>query len=161
MPTHRLVDDVDFPSRADASVLLSQPVDVDAATLFGALTDDRAWEQWLGIRVEWTSPPGPTATRTVHNGPIAIDEQFFGWDEGERLSFCFTHSPFPVHAFVEDYRCVDLGPDRARLDWTLAADARFGLAATAAVQAVALLGRRGLPKLAELLADEPERFRPA
>ena len=133
--------------------------DVPVEQLWRSLLDAAAWEHWLELdKLYWTSeePLGLHATRTIEVGSDIIEEYFFDWDEGRRMSFHFVRSTLPIRAMAEDY-LVEANGTGSRLTWTFRVDAFFIL--------VPLLNGRmksaaakGFPKLEALIKSDPERF---
>ena len=113
------------PVRFHNSVVLP----VSRARLFEVFADPDSWSKWAtGIGgVEWTSPEpyGPGTTRTVTFwGGVKVYEDFFAYDpEAGHMAFCFYGTTEPIWTrFGENYQVADLGPNRCRLDWTVAYD---------------------------------------
>ncbi|UUZ61362.1 SRPBCC family protein [Nocardioides sp. B-3] len=80
-----------------------------AATLWAALAADDAVVSWgvgaTGMR--WTTPK-PYGVGTVREVTVAgiatVREQFYRWDEGQRMSFFVAESTRPgIRRMVEDY----------------------------------------------------------
>lgn len=97
------------------------------AVLWAALVDGDTWTKWSGLsKVTWTSPQpfSVGTTRTVEGNGNTIEEEFFIWDEGERMAFYVTATNLPVKAFAEDYKLVDT-PQGCELQWAFRADANF------------------------------------
>lgn len=143
-----------FFDRAPARVVLHQDVPASADALFASFADAAAWKAWLGIDVEWTSPPGPDATRIVRTVGAEIHERFFLWEPGQGVAFFFELSPLPIRAFAEDYRITPTGPTSSRLTWTIAIDGNPVIARGVAL-VMRINGMRALPKLARFLRDNP------
>ncbi|MFT5223699.1 MAG: hypothetical protein ACI867_002023 [Glaciecola sp.] len=147
----------EFFTAAPVRVVTTRELPTDAATAFRCLADGDAWKQWLGIDVTWTSEPGPGATRTVISGGQQLDEHFFVWEPAERMAFRLDASSLPVTAFAEDYVLSSTGPSSCQLAWTVAVDGN-PIVARAVAAALKLMAIRSLPKLANLLRDEPARW---
>lgn len=97
------------------------------SVLWAVLVDGESWTKWLTLnKVTWTSdqPFGVGTTRTVVGDGSIIEEEFFIWDEGERMAFYVTATNMPVKAFSEDYKLVDT-PGGCELHWAFRADANF------------------------------------
>jgi hypothetical protein len=80
--------------------------------------------------IEWTSPLGVGATRTVvmPGNSAALHEYFFRWEEGRRHSFYATEANRPLFgALAEDY-LVEPTPSGCRLTWTFAMEGNRGTA---------------------------------
>lgn len=155
--------DASYVTAAPTRNTLRQPINVPASTLFNCLADGPAWNEWLGITVEWTTPEprGVGTTRTVTTNGQRIDEYFFVWDEGERMAFRFDRSTLPLSAFVEHYECVAVSDSSCALEWSYGYDWGGPLAPMMAPAFGAFFGfnaKRGLKKLAALLESDPTRF---
>lgn len=149
--------DVDFATSGPRHTTLRQPIAKPADALFRCLVDGPAWNEWLGIDVEWTSPEpfGIGTTRTVKSGPATIDEYFLAWEEGRRMCFRFERcSLLPVSAFAEDYVITAKGDNNCELAWSYAY--KWGgplepVFAPAFGKFFAFNCKRGLKKLAALM----------
>jgi hypothetical protein len=79
-------------------------------------------------KVEWTSPKpfGVGTTRTVHlMGNMNAFEEFVEWERGKRMAFTFVGcSKNATDKFIEDYRVIDLGDGRCKVQWYLAMEPR-------------------------------------
>jgi len=156
--------DADYATGGPNQNTIVQPIGVSASTLFNCLADGPAWNEWLGIEVEWTSPEphgvGTTRTVTTGNGQ-RIDEYFVAWDAGERMAFRFDRTTLPMNAFAEQYDCVSTGDGRCELRWSYAYEwggplpsvlgKLFGVG-------FGLMAKRSAKKLAALLEGDPDRF---
>jgi hypothetical protein len=123
-------DDI-FLSSAPAITTHVLDVPVPATTLWDALAADDAVASW---------GPGATASRWVGDRPygvgtvrevtvggvVTVREQFYRWDEGERMTFFVAESTRPgIRRMAEDY-VVESTPTGSRLTWTVALEvARF------------------------------------
>ena len=94
--------------------------------VWAALVDGDSWTKWLDLdKVTWTSPkPFRVGTTRTVEGQGILEEEFFIWDEGERMAFYVTATDLPVKAFAEDYKLVDT-PDGCEIQWAFRADANF------------------------------------
>lgn len=119
--------DADYPSRAPHRFVMEREVATSADALFSLLADPEAWPKWFpdmrGMR--WISPEGERARvgsiRRADTGSGDVIEHFVAWDVGRRLAFYAHQMTTPlVSEFFEDYVISPLGPDRARLVWTVA-----------------------------------------
>lgn len=94
--------------------------------LMETLRGDTVWSEWAPAlkKVVWTSkkPYAKNSTREVSlAGGMMVRENFFHWDENERVAFYVTESNIPgLEAFAEDYLIERLGPNETRLTWTVA-----------------------------------------
>lgn len=97
------------------------------SVVWAALLDGESWTKWLDLtKVTWTSPQPfcEGTTRTVE-GHSTMEEEFFIWDEGERMAFYVTASDLPlVKAFAEDYKLVET-PTGCDIHWAFRCDANF------------------------------------
>lgn len=97
------------------------------SVVWAALVDGDSWPKWLsGLeKVTWTSPqPFRVGTTRTVEGQGIMEEEFFIWDEGERMAFYVTATNMPVKAFAEDYKLVDT-PDGCEIQWAFRGDANF------------------------------------
>jgi uncharacterized protein YndB with AHSA1/START domain len=116
----------------NAPVQLETTVVIDAPReeVFRVLEDGESWPKWVGAitRVDWTSPKPfeVGTTRTVYmQGNQVADEEFFLWEQNQRMAFYFLRASFDAfRRFAEDYQLEDPGGNRTRLTWTFAADPR-------------------------------------
>jgi hypothetical protein len=99
-----------------------------------------AWDVWTeltrdgtlgwcrGLRITWLSPRpfgvGTKRQAKLFGGAmLAVQEEYFIWEEGRRLAFCVTSVRPPAYRrSAEDCAVAPLGPDRCRFTWTLAFD---------------------------------------
>jgi uncharacterized protein YndB with AHSA1/START domain len=131
MPKRRELTRVggDYLTSAPVTAKLQQSIPASADETFRCLEDPDAWPQWIsGLEsVRWTSPKpfGVGTTRTVENGRVVIEEEFFAWEDRRRMSFCFTATTDPVFgAFAEDYLVEPRSDDRCELTWRYAFECR-------------------------------------
>lgn len=104
----------------------------DPAAVWAALTADDALVSWSTVvsGMEWTSrrPFGVGTTRTVTlGGLVRLDERFYRWDEGARMTFTVDAASIPgLRRFAED---IVLAPhaEGTRLTWTFALEGGFAL----------------------------------
>jgi hypothetical protein len=144
---------------AKGTVKVSHAFPFPPSAVWAALLDARAWTEWLPItKVTWTSPPpfGVGTTRIVEIGDQAVDETFFGWEEGARMAFRFEKSSLPLSAAVEDYRVVPTATG-CELVWLGKASAMWPLGGLISRQLAGSL-KAGMPKLEALIAADPKRF---
>ncbi|MBF6302361.1 SRPBCC family protein [Nocardia amamiensis] len=93
--------------------------------VWAALTGDDALVSWSTVitGIQWTSPRpfGVGATRTVTLGHlIRLDERFYRWDDGERMTFTVDAASIPgLRRFAEDIALAPHG-EGTRLRWTFA-----------------------------------------
>jgi len=153
----------DYPLTGPNHRTLVMPISVPSTTLFRCLEDGPAWNEWLGIDVEWTSPEpfGVGTTRTVRTGGQTIDEYFLTWIDGQAMGFRFDRATLPVKAFAELYDCVPNGTDSCELRWSYAFE--WGgplepILGRAFAAGFAFNCKRSLNKLALLLETHPERW---
>ena len=121
----RVVDPT-FLETAPAIGHLIQTIPASTEATFRCLEDPDSWPQWIGAitGVEWTSPRpfgvGTTRTVTIRPGG-SIEEEFFLWEDGRRMSFYFTRCGLPFFsAFAEDYQLSPRGKDGCELRWSWA-----------------------------------------
>ena len=98
--------------------------------IFDVFEDPQSWVDWaLPIQnVAWTSPKpfGVGTTRTVSMmGGLEGYEEFVEWERGKRMAFTFVGcNKNATEKFVEDYRVVELGKGRCRVQWYMAMEVR-------------------------------------
>jgi hypothetical protein len=78
---------------------------------------------------EWTSARpfavGTTRRMSVGFGALKLDEHFFRWEEGRRMSFYLVESNLPLFTrMAEDYLVEETSPTGCRFTWTIAAEPR-------------------------------------
>ncbi|KZF11983.1 MULTISPECIES: SRPBCC family protein [Rhodococcus] len=124
-------------SAADAAFIRSAPLvithriesEATCESLWQTLTSDGALTSWAhGITgADWTSdrPFGVGTTRTVRAGAFAaLNERFFRWDEGHRMSFYVESASLPgFKRFAEDL-VLEPTSTGSRLTWTFAVQAQ-------------------------------------
>ncbi len=127
MPKPRAMKTVgaDYLDTAPVHEALIHPMPVSAELAFRALEDPDSWPEFVGAinAVEWTSPKpyGIGTTRTIQGPGGAIEEEFWGWEDGRSMGFWFTASAVPVFAaFAEEWRVEPTGEDTCRLTWRYA-----------------------------------------
>ncbi len=155
--------DADYATSGPNQKTLSQSIAAPAEALFRCLEDGPAWKEWLGIDVEWTSPPpyGVGATRSVTTNGQTIDEYFLVWERGRRMNFRFDQTTLPMAAFAEDYRIVSSGATTCVLEWSYAYEWDGPLPSIGAPLFGAVFtakAKRSLKKLAKLMESSGSRF---
>jgi carbon monoxide dehydrogenase subunit G len=92
--------------------------------VWAALVSPNSVADWTPLlrSIEWTSPLGEGATRTVvlplH--ALTLHEYFFRWEEGRRYSFYASEADRPLLSrLAEDY-LVEPDGDGTRFTWTFA-----------------------------------------
>ncbi|MEL6185168.1 MAG: SRPBCC family protein [Myxococcota bacterium] len=114
--------DPGFVEQAPVRFTVERELPCTPERLFEIFEDAEAWTKWAGLKfVTWTSekPYGAGTTRTVGVGPIEIDEVFFTFDRGERMSFYVASGTTQLlAAFAEDYRVRAVGTDRCHFSWS-------------------------------------------
>ena len=106
-------------------------LDTTPAEVFAIFDDASSWPKWFAgmHKVAWTSgePHGVSATRTVWMAPLlTLDERFFRWEPGRRISFFLTgHSQPLAHALAEDYLLEETAPGKTRFTYTVAMEPRL------------------------------------
>ena len=108
------------------SMLVQRP----AAHVWDELARDHALE-WCRIldRVEWrsTRPFGVGTKRFAKSlkGLVNLDELFFRWEEGRRMSFYVERTNSPLfRRFAEDYLVEPVGAESCTFTWTVAVEPR-------------------------------------
>jgi hypothetical protein len=133
---------VRFPCRpADASFFDDAPmrfkneVELSAgpAAVFAILEDASTWPRWFsGMRdAVWTSAKagGVGSTRRVSLAMLTLDERFYHWEPGRRLSFYLTSQSMPLaHSLAEDYLLEELTPMTTRFTYSVALEPRLAVA---------------------------------
>ena len=152
----------DYPFSGPNSTTLKQVIDKPIESLFASFEDAPAWNEWLGLDVEWTSerPFGVGTTRTVAVSNQQFDERFTAWDEPRKITFYFERGTLPLSAFAEDYTLTSTGPGRCELAWTFAYEWSGPLPAVFGRifgMVFASVGKRGLQKLAKMMVST-DRF---
>ncbi|NND75774.1 MAG: hypothetical protein HKN44_12285 [Ilumatobacter sp.] len=158
----RAVDE-DYPLVGPNQNTIRQPIEVPAFSLFRCLADGPAWEEWLGLTVEWTTPEphGVGTTRTVRGTGVKIEEYFFTWVEGELMGFRFARASMPVKAFAERYECIEVDDHACELAWSYAFEwggALGGVIGKVFGAVFAFKCRRAVRRLAKLLESDPARY---
>ncbi|UJC80213.1 SRPBCC family protein [Rhodococcus erythropolis] len=121
--------DEDFIRSAPVRITHRIESEATCESVWQTLTSDGALASWArGITgADWTSarPFGIGTTRTVRAGAFAaLNERFFRWDEGHRMTFYVESASLPgFKRFAED---LVLEPTSAgsRLTWTFAVQAQ-------------------------------------
>jgi hypothetical protein len=123
---------------ATAPVVHRYPVKlpVSPRRVWESIASDESMQAWKALRVPrltWTSPRpfGVDTTREVvlPLGAMTVRERFFRWDEGKGYSFYVESANRPVlNRFAEDY-VIEPDGAGALLTWTIAIEARRGVAA--------------------------------
>ena len=108
------------PSRFVETIEIALP----AETVWAELTRDGTLDWCRGLQITWLSsrPFGVGTKRQAKLlGLLRVDEEYFIWEEGRRMTFFVTAVRPPAYRrSAEDYRVEELGPDRCRFTWTLA-----------------------------------------
>jgi len=131
--------------------------------IFGVLLDGDAWARWAMpiTAVDWTSgfPIVVGSKRTVYmRGGLVGYEEFIAYEHGARMAFRFNDaSKKGIEAFAEDYRVVDLGSGRCRVDWTMAMSTGrdSGLADKIIGPVMSFMLQRMLKKFGRLVESTP------
>jgi carbon monoxide dehydrogenase subunit G len=92
--------------------------------VWAALVSPNSVADWTPLlrSIEWTSPLGEGATRTVvlPLRALTLHEYFFRWEEGRRYSFYASEADRPLLSrLAEDY-LVEPDGDGTRFTWTFA-----------------------------------------
>lgn len=123
------------PVRLSDTFAIARP----ASAVWAELTADNTLS-WCRIidRIEWTSarPFGVGTTRQVKalKGANVMNEYYFRWEEGRRMSFYAVDSTAPMfRRFAEDYLVEPAGDDACRFTWSVAYEPRRGFGFTAPV----------------------------
>src|ERR1700733_5382152 len=108
------------PSRFVETIEIALP----AETVWAELTRDGTLDWCRGLQITWLSsrPFGVGTKRQAKLlGLLRVDEEYFIWEEGRRMTFFVTAvRPAAYRRSAEDYVVDALGPDRCRFTWTLA-----------------------------------------
>ncbi|MEM7288155.1 MAG: SRPBCC family protein [Actinomycetota bacterium] len=115
----------DYLDTAPVHGTIEHDIPASADVTFRALEDAESWPEFIGpiTEVIWTSPPpfGVGTTRTIKGRGTSIDEEFWGWEDGRSMGFCFAAANVPVFAaFAEEWRVEPTGDDSCRLVWRYA-----------------------------------------
>jgi Polyketide cyclase / dehydrase and lipid transport len=130
--------DDDFFTSAPAITKHVLEVDVPAETLWAALAADDAVVSWGpgATACTWTGgkPYGVGTVREVTvAGVVTVREQFYRWDEGQRMTFFVAESTRPgIRRMAEDY-VVQETATGSRLTWTVALEVSHLAGPTAVV----------------------------
>ena len=127
MPKLRTLKTVgaDYLDAGPVHEALSQPLPVSAEVAFRALEDPDSWPEFIGAinAVEWTSPKpyGIGTTRTIQGPGGAIEEEFWGWEDGRSMGFWFTAPAVLIFAaLAEEWRLEPTGANTCTLTWRYA-----------------------------------------
>lgn len=115
----------EFIKNAPYRIKHSIEVHCSVSRMMEALSDNDQWAQWARPikKAVWTSARREkNCTRDVFLiGGILLQEVFFEWDSGARVSFFVETANIPgLRSFAEDHRITPLGDTRLRLDFTVA-----------------------------------------
>jgi hypothetical protein len=120
--------DASFFETAPFRMADSFAIERSAAEVWAELTADNALA-WCRIlqRIDWTSPRpfGVGTTRTVRSlgGASVLDERFFRWEDGRRMSFYVERSSAPLfNRFAEDTVVEPISETSCRFAWTIAVE---------------------------------------
>ncbi|WP_330252996.1 SRPBCC family protein [Nocardia sp. NBC_00565] len=124
--------DDDFLTTAARRYIHTVDIAADPAAVWTALTADDALVSWSAVitAAAWTAPRpfGVGTTRTVTlGGAVRLDERFYRWDEGKRMTFTVDSASIPgLRRFAED---IVLTPhaEGTRLTWTFALEGSSAL----------------------------------
>ena len=113
-----------------APIIVSESIEIDAtpAEVWTHIADHSAWPEWFETLDE--VQPGATSTgvggtRRVIVKPIAIDEEFTAWDEGEHFAFAIVRSKLPMlAAAAESVRLEPIGEDRCHVTYRQGVEGR-------------------------------------
>lgn len=116
-----------FINNAPHRIKRSIEVHCSVSRMMDALSDNDQWAQWARPirKAVWTSARREkNCTRDVFLiGGILLQEVFFEWSSGSRVSFFVAATNIPgLKSFAEDHRIIPLGDNRLRLDFTVAFD---------------------------------------
>jgi len=116
-----------FIDNAPYRIKRSIEVRCSVSRMMEALSDNDQWAQWARPikKAVWTSERREkNCTRDVLLiGGILLQEVFYEWDNGVRISFFVEKTNAPgLRYFAEDHRILPLGDNKLRLDFTLAFD---------------------------------------
>lgn len=111
--------------QAPVTIVNEVEIKASAAEVFAALEDGSLWPKWIPFirQVDWTTPRpfGVGTCRIVTMiGGSKIDDEFFLWDDNERMAFWVRGmTKFKAfHAFGEIYELTP-SPNGTRLRWTV------------------------------------------
>ena len=116
-----------------APILVSESIEIAATPdqVWTHIADHASWSEWFDALDE--VQPGATSigvggTRRVIVKPIAINEEFTAWDEGEHFAFAIVGSQLPMlAAAAESVRLEPIGEDRCRVTYRQGVEGRRGL----------------------------------
>ncbi|WP_040691858.1 SRPBCC family protein [Nocardia vinacea] len=117
--------DDDFVATAARRYEHTVDIAAEPTAVWAALTADDALVSWSAVisGVEWTAPRpfGVGTTRTVTlGGAVRLDERFYRWDEGKRMTFTVDAASIPgLQRFAEDI-VLEPHTEGTHLRWTFA-----------------------------------------
>jgi hypothetical protein len=156
---------IEYLGTAPVRATLRQTIPASAGETFRSLEDPDSWPVWLDPidSVVWTSPQpfGVGTTRDVTGRAGLISERFWAWDDGRRMSFCFTETTVPIFgAFCEDYEVVPTGDDECVLVWRYGFECRSGFRLVQPIVAAVFkrMGGKALGQLAEYMHEHRSRY---
>jgi len=126
VPKLQPVDDAFFstaPIRAVETFRIARP----AAEVWAELTSEKPADWCRVLSIRWTSPRpfavGTTRRAKVLGGAITIDEHFYRFDEGHRMTFYVTKANVPLfRRLAEDYLVEPDGDDACTFTWQIVAE---------------------------------------
>jgi hypothetical protein len=116
-----------------APILVKESIEIDAtpAAVWTHIVDHASWTEWFDALDEvqpGTPSTGIGGTRRVIVKPLAIDELFTAWDEGEHFAFAIVGSKLPMlGAAAESVRLEPIGEDGCRVIYRQGIEGRKGL----------------------------------
>ena len=122
--------DETFFDRAPFRVADTFDIARPASEVWADLTADNPLD-WCRIlqRIDWTSPRpfgvGTTRTARALGGANVLNEVFFRWEEGRRMSFHAVEASAPLfRRFAEDYLVEPASEGSCRFTWVIAGEPR-------------------------------------
>lgn len=116
-----------------APIVVTETIEIDATPndVWTHIADHATWPEWFKALDEvhpGTTPTGVGGTRRVFVTPLAIDEVFTAWDEGEHFAFAIVGSKLPIlAAAAESVRLEPLDDGRCRVTYRQGVEGRRGL----------------------------------
>uniref|UniRef100_UPI003D8E6D1D SRPBCC family protein n=1 Tax=Gordonia sp. B7-2 TaxID=3420932 RepID=UPI003D8E6D1D len=132
MARHSLVTVGDeFFDEAPVRATLGFDTPAAPARVWEVLAADDAVGSWSKLVTGAHWEPGPRGVGAIREvtlgGFLTVREEFYRWDEGERMTFSAVETTGPgIRSFAEDYVITPKG-NGSRLEWTVATAPKAGV----------------------------------